>query len=468
MRKVILWFRQDLRLHDNEALVDALSVADEILPVYVFDPRVFRGETIFGFEKTGDIRAAFIRQSVIQLREQLRELGSDLVIRVGNPEDELFVIANQYKSSWIFCNRERTPEEVAVQDALEQQLWSIGQEVRYTRGKMLLYTQDLPFPVTHTPDNFGTFKKETERIIPIREPFAAPKDLPGFTGTIALGEIPDLGTLTGRGPCDGLVANCCLGGETEALRVLSDFRESLIDGTYSDDEFGDMLKPRFSPWMSQGCLSPKMLYAAITEGNLDQHPEVQNIVEELYYRDYLRLMVKKYGNQIFEANGITDEKVVEDQSAMSRFELWAKGVTGIPIIDAGMRQLNRSGYIPEKLRMLLAIFLIKELEVPWRCGASYFESKLIDYDPCSNWVNWANIAGVGPDSRETRALNYVLQAKRIDPDGEFVKEWIPALKNADANWIHQPDQADDELREGAGLLLGKDYPKAIFSTDRWQ
>ncbi len=220
--------------------------------------------------------------------------------------------------------------------------------------------------------------------------------------------------------------------------------------------------------MSQGCLSPKMLYASLTEGNLDEHPEVQNIVEELYYRDYLRLMVKKYGNQIFDANGITDEDVVEDRSAMSRFEIWARGVTGIPIIDAGMRQLNRSGYIPEKLRMLLAIFLIRELEVPWRYGASYFESKLIDYDPCSNWVNWANIAGVGPDSRETRALNYVLQAKRIDPDGEFVKEWIPALKNADANWIHQPDQADDELRAGAGVMLGKDYPKAIFSTDRWQ
>ena len=138
MKRVIVWFRQDLRLHDNEALVEALGVADEVIPVYVFDVRLFRGKSIFGFDRIGIARAQFILESVVDLRERLRARGSDLVIRVGISEDEIFDIAAKYKTNWVFCNRERTRDEIGVQDALERKLWSVGQEVRFSRGKMLL------------------------------------------------------------------------------------------------------------------------------------------------------------------------------------------------------------------------------------------------------------------------------------------------------------------------------------------
>ena len=177
-KRAIVWFRNDLRLHDNEALQEALSNAEEVLPVYVFDERVFNGETKFGFPKTGKFRAQFIIESVLDLKQNLRQRGVDLIVRIGKPEEILFDLAQEVKSSWIFCNRERTSEELSVQDHLEGKLWKIGQEIRYTRGKMLYHTSDLPYPITQTPEIFTTFRKETERITPVREPLPMPNQLP--------------------------------------------------------------------------------------------------------------------------------------------------------------------------------------------------------------------------------------------------------------------------------------------------
>ena len=134
-RRAIVWFRQDLRLHDNEALSTALRMAEEVVPVYIFDERVFKGETRLGLPKTGKHRARFILESVADLRKNLQGIGGELVIRVGRPETILAEMAQQIKASWVICNRERTQEEVLVQDGLEQKLWGIGVELIYSRGK---------------------------------------------------------------------------------------------------------------------------------------------------------------------------------------------------------------------------------------------------------------------------------------------------------------------------------------------
>ena len=191
-KRAIVWFRQDLRLHDNEALIDALAHADEIIPVYIFDERTFKGKTRFGFPKTGKYRAKFIIESVQDLRKNLQAAGSDLITRVGKPEQLLFELAQKLSCSWIYCNRERTQEEVEVQDALERNLWSIGLEIRFSRGKMLYHTADLPFPVTHTPDVFTHFRKEVERYVQIRQPLEAPTQLPVLSTGVERGDIPCL------------------------------------------------------------------------------------------------------------------------------------------------------------------------------------------------------------------------------------------------------------------------------------
>ncbi len=464
MRKVIVWFRQDLRIHDNEALSEALAVADQVIPVYVFDPRFFRATTEFGFPKITPARARFIIESVNDLRLTIRELGSELVVRVGHAEDELFELARSVKSNWIFCNRERTAEEAAIQDELEQRLWTVGQEMRYSRGKMLYYTADLPFPVTHTPDSFTTFRKETERFIDIREPLPTPARIPGYTADIVPGRIPDLADLGVEDSQFGCKPST-IGGEREAIVQV----DRLIERLCTDDSPLDDLSegPFASPWLAQGCLSPKYLYHRLISQVGKQDERLSDMITGLYYRDYLRLMVKKHGHLIFEPGGITGEDVVEKGADLDRLRIWTNAVTGIPIIDASIRQLTITGYLPGRLRSITALFLIRELEVPWRYGASFFESNLVDYDPCSNWTNWCNVAGYGPDTREVKATNYILQARKFDPDGSYVKRWLPELSEVSSQLVHQPDQADPVELSAHGVVLGKDYPKSVYPTDRW-
>ncbi len=401
MSSSILWFRQDLRLHDNEALLEALRNADELIPVYIFDIKP---------KRISVSRLRFLIESVIDLRHQLRSFGSDLIIRSGKPDEILYQLALDTKSQLVYCNRERTREEVDVQDRLEQKLWSIGRELRYTRGKMLFYTADLPFPITHCPDSYINFKKEVESIIPIRLPLEVPDEIPGFTMDIDPGQIPqikDFLSVTGED-----VKVCFSGGETEGLEILDNLNLPSKSGAVFSD--GKML----SPWISMGCLSPKKVYHisfSVRSGG-------EEIRQHLLYRDYLRLIGKKYGDQIFYASGTKGVKPVF-KSNNEVFNLWKSGSTGVSIVDAAMHHLNRTGWIPDVMRKTVASYLIKVLKLDWRLGAAYFESTLIDYDPCSNWVSWLNLAGVGPDSRDDRVIHYDLVGKKLDPDGSYVRMW---------------------------------------------
>ncbi len=473
-RNGIVWFRQDLRLHDNEALFDAIGSAQRILPVYVFDERVFLGNTRFGFPKTGNFRAKFILESVIDLRNNLRSIGSDLIVRIGKPEEEIFKLARQAKTSWVFCNRERTREEVEVQDALERRLWSIGQEVRFSRGKMLYYTADLPFPVTHTPDSFSQFRKEVERYVSIRKPLPTPSRLPALPEDIDVGEIPTLQDLGMAEPgTDQRSVLNFKGGETAALerlkyylwdsgliRTYKESRNGLIGGDYSS---------KFSPWLSQGCLSPKKIYYEIKayEQEFGSNKSTYWLIFELMWRDYFRFIGKKYGDRIFLKSGTKGEPVEDLKDDYRLLELWIEGRTGVPFIDANMRELKHTGFMSNRGRQNVASFLVKDLMVNWQMGAEYFESLLIDYDPCSNWGNWNYIAGVGCDPREDRYFNIISQAKRYDPKGEYVRLWIPELDSFPGHCIHQPDLMTVEEQQALEFTLGADYPKPMINTRRW-
>ncbi len=431
-KRIIVWFRQDLRLHDNEALNDAISLGAEIFPVYIFDERVFHGKTLYDFPKTGVHRARFIHESVQDLKDNLRQLGSDLIVRFGKPEEIIFNLARILRTNWVYCNRERTGEEVRVQDALERNLWSIGQEVRYARGKMLYYTADLPFPITHVPDSFNTFRKEVERIVQIRKPLPVPSRdaLAVSFQHVDPGALPSYDFLI-KGQKVPMSAQVLLhGGESNALKRLDAlFQEELMHGGGTGDsahylQFDSMM----SAYLAQGCISPKKLFHEISEFSAEYNrPELlDRIFHRLMYRDHLRLMAKKYGDRIFKEGGVVSQSRREWKKDPEIFSVWATGNTGVPLVDAIMHQLVNTGMCNHRSRKLAANFLIRELEFDWRKGASFFESLLADYDPCSNWVNWMDLAGLGPDSGEMRQLNYELQEKRLDPDGVFVRKWAKA------------------------------------------
>lgn len=472
-RKAIVWFRNDLRIHDNEALHHALSVAEHIIPVYVFDERVFRGRTRFGFRKTGVHRAQFYLDAIHDLRKNLRAIGSELVVRTGKPEEVIYEIAREQRSSWVICNRERTAEEEAVQDKLERNLWSIGQEMIYTRGKMLYYTQDLPFPVTQTPDIFTSFRKEIEKVVQVREPLDPVAQLtaacPGFPEP---GMIPDLAAF---GFKEEEIPQAFLfsGGETSALDRLNYYIwESGLIRNYKETRNG-LLGPdyssKFSPFLAAGCLSPKKIYWEIKryENEFGANESTYWMIFELMWRDFFRLMAKKYQNRIFHKKGTRGKQVPEWSEDRMLFSRWASGNTGVPFIDANMRELNQTGFMSNRGRQNAASFLVKDLHLNWQMGAEYFESLLVDYDPCSNWGNWNYIAGVGADPRNDRYFNILSQARRYDPDGTFTRHWLPELSRIPGDKVHCPESCEpSELLEW-GVELGKDYPESIVDFCKW-
>ncbi|MCP4440256.1 MAG: DASH family cryptochrome [Aureispira sp.] len=450
VKKIIVWFRQDLRLHDNEALAEAYKRAEEVIPVYVFDERQFSGKTTYGFAKTAKYRAKFIIEAVQDLKNSFQAKGIDLIVRRGKPEEEVFKLVEELKTSWVFANMERTAEEVEVQNALEKNLWTIGKELQFFRGKMLYYTQDLPFPITHAPDIFKLFRKELERFVMVREPLAEPSEFKPFSEKIEVGDLPKIEDF-GHQPfeVDGRSVLDFRGGETAGLERLKYYlwdsdcvqqyentRNGLLGADYSS---------KLSPWLALGCISPKHVYWELKayEQKRKKNKSTYALFLELLWRDFFRLMGKKHGNKIFLKGGILERERKELNEDLAIFEQWATGQTGIPFIDANMLELNKTGFMSNRGRQNVASYLVNDLGINWQIGAEYFESLLVDYDVCSNWCNWNYIARVGTDPRDERYFNPLTQAKRYDPKGDYAKCWLPHLNGIPAEEIHEKSSRND-------------------------
>ncbi len=468
-RRSIVWFRQDLRLHDNEALTDAIKICDEIIPVYIFDERLFKNKSKYGFPKIGVHRAKLMIESVLDLKSSLQAIGSDLYVRIGKPEDIIFQLASDLKTSWVYCNRERTREEVEVQNELEKKLWTIGQEILFYRGKMLLHTSDLPFPVTHTPDIFTQFRKEIESFVPIREPIESiSTKVAPISTKIEFAEVPTLADLGFEElKTDPRSAFPFLGGETEALKRLQHYIwESKAVKTYKETRnelLGVDFSTKFSPYLAMGCLSPKKIHHEIKlfEAQYGANESTYWVTFELLWRDFFRLMAKKFVHKIFLKGGTLGRVRKDLTDDMELFTKWAEGKTGIPFIDANMRELALTGFMSNRGRQNVASFLVNDLKVNWQLGAEWFEANLIDYDPSSNWGNWNYVAGVGNDPRQDRVFNIVSQAKRYDPDGKYVKTWLPELQSVPESFIHSPDAFAESQGFQSISDMGIDYPDPI-------
>jgi len=471
-KRAICWFRNDLRLHDQEALAQALRQAEEVIPVFCVDPRTYQ-KTPLNLDKTGSFRAAFIHESLQDLKYNLQVKGADLIILKGLPEEVLVDFAVLHQVQAIYFSQEATAEELHVERSLEEAANTKGIVTQSVWQATLFHPEDLPFPIYQLPEVFTTFRKACEKQSHIRPVIPAPDRIPFPTDITSIGKIPGLQELglESTEPHEN-AALSFKGGETEGLKRVTHYlwetdsianykhtRNGLLGADYSS---------KFSAWLSVGSLSPRWIYTEIRkyEKEVEKNESTYWLIFELIWRDYFRFVAKKHGNSIFKRWGIQPDNRHWKQDK-ELFMTWAEGMTGVPFIDANMRELNQTGFMSNRGRQLVASFLANDMELDWTWGAAYFESKLIDYDVCSNWANWMYVAGVGNDPRADRYFNLLTQAKNYDPKGDYVRLWIPELRAIPGFDIHRPDQLSKNKLLSLGIHLGLDYPRMVVKPKIW-
>lgn len=428
MRRSIVWFKTDLRLHDNETLVRAIEQSDEIIPVYCFDEAHYV-TTEFGFQKTGSFRAQFLIDSLADLDANLREIGSGLIIVKGKPELELYKIAKQYNAQKIFAKKEVAYEEKLTEEQVENELWKLHCTLETFSTSTLYHAQDLPFTKKDIPDIFTNFRKRIEKESDIRDIFSKPVSIKSpAIPPIQLPSLEELGLMPVVS--DDRAAIHLIGGETTAYKRLQFyFFETKSISTYKEKRngmIGENYSTKFSAWLATGCISPREIYHELKkyETRFSANASTYWLVFELLWRDYFRFMMKKYNHKFFLQIGIKDKDPNATDHNPEVLNKWVNGETGIDFIDANMLELKLTGFMSNRGRQNVASYLVNDLKLDWRYGAAYFEQQLIDYDACSNWGNWAYVAGVGNDPRGNRYFNIDKQAMDYDLDKSYRNLWL--------------------------------------------
>lgn len=462
----LVWFRNDLRVRDNETLVRAKESSKALIPIYIFDERQF-GTTRFGFKKTGEFRAKFLLESVADLKDALQALGSDLVIRVGKPEAIIPELVRQVSAEAVYFSEESTDEERTVEQNLKCALSEQAIKVHTYWQSTLYHKDDLPFSLEQLPDVFTAFRKQVEKLCKVRPTFPAPKKLNPLPDVSMAGKLPTLAQLSLSEPfSDARAVLMFKGGERDALKRLNDyFWESDLLRRYKETRnglLGANYSSKFSAWLANGSMSPRTIYEEVQRYECERvaNDSTYWLIFELIWRDYFRFLSLKFGNRLFKRGGIKNQSLALSQDE-TKFQAWAEGKTGVPFIDANMRELAATGFMSNRGRQNVASFLVKDLKVDWRMGAEWFESLLIDYDVASNYGNWNYVAGIGNDPREDRYFNPLRQAKMYDPKGDYVRYWIPELSRVPAPFIHEPHQLSSMEALLYGVELGKNYPRPV-------
>jgi deoxyribodipyrimidine photo-lyase len=463
MDTAVVWFRDDLRVADNPTLADAVASAEAVVPVYVFDPRD-RGETRYPASKLGPHRAAFRRESVRDLRNRLRERGGDLLVCEGRAEAVVPDLATEVGADAVFTQTKPATEELGRERAVRAALPDgVAFERRWTHT--LYHITDLPTRYDRVDDTFTPWRKEVEDGAEVRDPVDAPAAVP--VPDLPSGEVPSLGV--DAPPRDDRAVLDFEGGETagrervrayiwdgDHLREYKQTRNGLLGADYSS---------KVSAWLAAGCLSPRWIHREVRryEDERVSNEDTYWLVFELLWRDFFQFQFLKHGAEFFRPDGVrgVGKRWRRDREAFGR---WADGETGVPFVDANMRELNRTGYMSNRGRQNVASFLADALRVDWRWGAAYFEERLVDYDVASNWGNWAYQAGVGNDSRDNH-FDVLSQARRYDGDAAYVATWLPELDGLPPEYAHRPWRMDGDDQVAYGVELGVDYPRPMIDVE---
>ncbi len=448
---VIHWFRQDLRLHDNPALLASLQ-SPSLVPVACLP--LADEPSPWGFARVGPHRASWHMQALQGLDAALRALGSRLLVLRGAPEQVLPALARAAGTQRIRCEAIDAPEELAQVQALRAQ----GLTVDTVWQSSMLAPQDMPFEPAEVPDVFTDFRRALERSrVTARQALAAPARLPAWpdldlspltseldpqqaSAELARARLQHAQTMARTLGIQPEVLDSSFpladpawsGSEACALAHLNRYMQRALPKHYKATRNGLQgrdFSSKFSSWLATGALSARQVCQALQAFEAQHGPSEGShwLWIELLWRDHFRFIHTKHGRKLYGRMGLS-ARSPHGQPRSPRhdpeaFDAWRAGQTGQPLVDAGMRELAATGYLSNRMRQIVASYLIHDLACDWRAGAAWFEHHLIDFDTHSNHGNWLYIAGHGTDPRGGRRFNPDKQTREHDPDGHYRRSW---------------------------------------------
>ena len=458
-RPVLLWLRQDLRLADHPALAAAAATGRPIVPVYVFDD-----ETPKPWAPGGASRW-WLGTGLPRLAAALERAGSRLVVRRGNFLDIIAGLAAETGASGVYFSRSFEPWATRLEHDLEERLEHAGVEVRGFAGTLLVEPEAVANQAGEPFRVYSPFARAVEALPGIRSPAPAPKHLK------APGRWPDgmpseaLGLLPTTPDWAGGMREAWEPGEDGAHKRLAAFLVGPIDKYEAlRDQPGVDGTSRLSPHLHFGEISPATCWhatAALAAAGGAAGAGARKFRRELLWREFSHHLLFHFPHlpeRPFRPE-FTRFPWKPDAAAL---KAWQRGTTGYPIVDAGMRELWHTGYMHNRVRMIVASFLVKDLLVPWRDGADWFWDTLVDADLGNNAASWQWVAGSGADAAPYfRIFNPVKQGEKFDPEGRYVRAWVPELAKLPAAHIHAPFAAPEAVLASAGVALGTTYPRPI-------
>lgn len=446
----IVWFRRDLRLADNEALAAALPPPREraaTLPLFVLDPALVKGSTM------SPARLSYLCDALAELDRGLRDRGGWLVVRGGDPRTVVPRVAEEFGAREVHWAHDVTPYAASRDAAVRGLLEGARVDVR-THPGIMIHDHGTVVAAAGRPSRVYTpFRRAWEQ-----RSIGRPLDPPVSVAVPPSARTEKLPAPAALGITAEVPEEIIAGGESAARERFERFLAKAAED-YGDRRnlMGEDGTSRLSADLHYGCLSPRAVYVA-----LDRRRKGHRVfAQELVWRDF-------YGHVMAEwPEARTSEfnpafRFLPWRGETEEFRAWQDGRTGYPIVDAGMRQLLQQGWMHNRARMITASFLCKDLLVDWRLGEAHFLRHLVDGDVASNNGGWQWAAGTGTDAQPYfRIFNPVTQGERFDPEGNYVRRFVPELEKVPAKWIHHPWEMPAAAAQAAGVKVGRDYPAPI-------
>ncbi len=473
MQKGLVWLRRDLRLYDNAALHYALKESKQVWVTFIFDEEILKPLLKGELDAQGlkhDRRVDFIWQGLEQIDEELRKQGGGLIVRFGKPVECIPQIAKDLGVDTVFTNHDYEPSAIARDEAVKTlleksdiQFESFKDQVIFEK-KEILTNSNTVFSI-FTPYKNNWLKTLQEKDLVAYECSAKP----GQFAAIPKKPAQEIPTLESMGFCKTGIEAYLPPGAEGGQAFLEDFLPRIDQYQVGRDFPAIKGVSYLSTHLRFGMLSIRGLVREAHRRMLAGSMGATIWLSELIWRDFYFMILANHPRLAKGASFKPDyDNIVWEQGSVAKklFAAWCEGKTGYPLVDAAMHQLNQSGYMHNRLRMVVASFLTKDLGVDWRWGEAYFAEHLNDFELSSNNGGWQWASSSGCDAQPYfRIFNPITQSEKFDPEGKFIRRYLPQLNNLSKKSIHAPWKAGHIELEAVGITLGRDYPLPVVDHD---